>query len=76
MPVFPRKSALPENPNQGIAYQEDKLQKIWFAGGCFGVWKYFARIYGVAKTSVGYANGKTHNPAYHEIATSHAERSK
>ena len=75
MPVFPRKSALPENPNQGIAYQEDKLQKIWFAGGCFwGVEAYFARIYGVAKTSVGYANGKTHNPAYHEIAaTGHAE---
>jgi peptide methionine sulfoxide reductase msrA/msrB len=45
------------------------------AGGCFwGVEAYFTRIYGVVKTSVGYANGKTENPSYHDIsATGHAE---
>lgn len=73
--LFGRKAKLPANPNMGVKYEADKLQQIWFAGGCFwGVEAYFARIYGVAKTSVGYANGKTNNPAYAEIgATGHAE---
>ncbi|MFZ5974157.1 MAG: peptide-methionine (R)-S-oxide reductase MsrB [Bacillota bacterium] len=51
------------------------LHEIWLAGGCFwGVEAYFSRVDGVASTTVGYANGKTDNPAYHEIAqTGHAE---
>ncbi|MGE5678217.1 MAG: peptide-methionine (R)-S-oxide reductase MsrB [Pseudomonadota bacterium] len=50
-------------------------KEIWFAGGCFwGVQEYFSRMVGVVETSVGYANGKTENPTYHDIPkTGHAE---
>ena len=67
--------SLPNNPNEAIEYKEDKLSEIWFAGGCFwGVQAYFARIYGVAHTSVGYANGKMENPTYKDIPYSgHSE---
>jgi peptide methionine sulfoxide reductase msrA/msrB len=66
---------LPPNPNTGVDYSGAKLKEIYLAGGCFwGVEAYFARIYGVAKTTVGYANGKTQNPTYHELnKTGHAE---
>ena len=66
---------LPENPNIGVAYEQDKLHDIWLAGGCFwGVQAYFDRIYGVAETTVGYANGKTANPSYQELKnTGHVE---
>jgi len=47
------------------------------AGGCFwGVEAYMRRVLGVAKTSVGYANGKTQNPTYEDVCfknTGHAE---
>jgi len=68
-------SHLPKNLNTGVKYEKDKLHDIWFAGGCFwGVQAYFSRIYGVAETTVGYANGKTENPSYHELSnTGHAE---
>jgi methionine-S-sulfoxide reductase len=51
------------------------MKNIWLAGGCFwGVEEYFSRIDGVVKTSVGYANGRTTNPSYEELAeTGHAE---
>lgn len=66
---------LPENPNIGIDYSGSDLSEIWLAGGCFwGVEAYFARIPGVAKTDVGYANGKTESPSYQELKqTGHAE---
>jgi peptide methionine sulfoxide reductase msrA/msrB len=66
---------LPRNPNTGIAYDRERLKDIWFAGGCFwGVQAYFSRIYGVAGTTVGYANGRTATTSYHELnATGHAE---
>ena len=50
-------------------------REIWLAGGCFwGVEAYFARLEGVLRTSVGYANGKGAHPTYEEIAaTGHAE---
>ncbi|MBW7572206.1 peptide-methionine (S)-S-oxide reductase MsrA [Caproiciproducens sp. AGMB10547] len=69
------KSALPENPNVGTDYSHSNLKEIWLAGGCFwGVQAYFARIYGVAQTDVGYANGRTANPSYHDLKeTGHAE---
>lgn len=69
---------LPENPNIGIVYDPNTLHEIWLAGGCFwGVQAYFDRIYGVAETSVGYANGKTENPTYSELKkTGHAETVK
>lgn len=66
---------LPANPNAGVKYDRSRLKDIWFAGGCFwGVQAYFARIHGVAATSVGYANGRTANATYYEIGrTGHAE---
>lgn len=75
MSPFGNHSVLPENRNKEIAYNMDNLSEIVFAGGCFwGVEAYFARIFGVAETSVGYANGKTENPTYYDIAsTGHAE---
>lgn len=50
-------------------------QRIWLAGGCFwGVEEYFSRLYGVLATTVGYANGKTEKPSYHDIGvTGHSE---
>ncbi|HYH03774.1 MAG TPA: peptide-methionine (S)-S-oxide reductase MsrA [Bacillota bacterium] len=69
---------LPENPNRGIDYKDNKkLKEIWLAGGCFwGVAAYFAQIYGVAGTIAGYANGTTENPTYEAVCyqnTGHAE---
>jgi methionine-R-sulfoxide reductase/methionine-S-sulfoxide reductase len=68
-------NSLPENPNSGIVYDNSKLRDIWLAGGCFwGVQAFFNRIYGVAETTVGYANGKTENPSYYELShTGHVE---
>lgn len=44
------------------------LKEIYLAGGCFwGVEKYFSLIKGVVETSVGYANGTYHQPAYQEV---------
>lgn len=50
-------------------------REIWLAGGCFwGVEAYFARLEGVLRTSVGYANGRGAHPSYRDIApTGHAE---
>lgn len=66
---------LPANPNIGVDYSESKLKELWLAGGCFwGVEAYFARIIGVAQTDVGYANGTTENPSYHDLhKTGHTE---
>lgn len=54
---------------------KNQTRKIWLAGGCFwGVEAYFAQIDGVVETNVGYANGRTKNPAYEDIPFSgHAE---
>ncbi|GHV13078.1 peptide-methionine (R)-S-oxide reductase [Spirochaetia bacterium] len=53
------------------------MKEIYLAGGCFwGVEKYFEDIPGVLNTRVGYANGRTRNPAYEEVksgVTGHAE---
>lgn len=51
------------------------FKNIWLAGGCFwGVEAFFKKIPGVAETDVGYANGKTEQPGYYDIAqTGHAE---
>ena len=50
-------------------------REIWLAGGCFwGVEAYFARLKGVLRTSVGYANGNSAHPKYEEIpVTGHVE---
>lgn len=69
--------SLPDNPNQAIDYNNSRLADIWLAGGCFwGVQAYMARVFGVAETSVGYANGRTDNPSYEDVCrrnTGHAE---
>jgi peptide methionine sulfoxide reductase msrA/msrB len=61
--------------SSGDIHKEDKLREIWFAGGCFwGIEAYFSHIEGVVETTVGYANGKTENPTYHDIKrTGHVE---
>ena len=50
---------------------------IHLAGGCYwGVEKYLSCIRGVLETEVGFANGSTHHPTYHEVRyenTGHAE---
>ena len=55
----------------------DNLKEIYLAGGCFwGTEQYLAGIHGIVKTDVGYANGNTENPSYHEVChnnTGHAE---
>ncbi len=58
-------------------YNEEDLQRIYLAGGCFwGVDEYFDRIDGVVNVVSGYANGTTENPTYEEVinaGTGHAE---
>ncbi len=70
-------AGLPRNPNIGVDYGGRRLKEIWLAGGCFwGVQAYMARIYGVAETTVGYANGTTEDPSYEDVLyrkTGHAE---
>ncbi len=69
--------SLPENPNLGIDYTGRTVKEIWLAGGCFwGVEAFMSRIYGVADTDVGYANGATENPTYYDVChknTGHTE---
>lgn len=70
-----RNNELPTNPNVGIKYDINELSEIVFAGGCFwGVEAFFKRIFGVADVTVGYANGKTKETSYYDIAiTGHVE---
>jgi peptide methionine sulfoxide reductase msrA/msrB len=53
-------------------------KEISLAGGCFwGVEAYFKKVKGVLDTSVGYANGKSDQTTYNEIAiTGHSETVK
>ncbi len=47
---------------------EEKLEKAYFAGGCFwGVEYYFQSFEGVILTQVGYMGGKLQNPTYDEV---------
>lgn len=52
-------------------------KEIYLAGGCFwGLEEYMAQVPGIIGTTVGYANGKTANPTYHDVCyrdTGHAE---
>ncbi|MFC7678849.1 peptide-methionine (R)-S-oxide reductase MsrB [Paenibacillus sp. GCM10028914] len=70
-------SKYPDNPNEGLAFDENNLEEIWLAGGCFwGVEAYMERVYGVYDVTSGYANGNTENPTYEQVIrenTGHAE---
>lgn len=56
---------------------KDKIQKAYFAGGCFwGVEDSFQNLKGVVSTRVGYMGGKTESPTYEKVCrgdTGHAE---
>lgn len=53
---------------------------IYLAGGCYwGVEKYMSGMKGVTATEVGFANGNTRQPTYHQVRyenTGHAETVK
>ncbi len=57
--------------------ETDKIQKAYFAGGCFwGMEYYFQNEEGVIATRVGYMGGEAKNPSYEEVSggkTGHAE---
>ncbi len=67
----------PEPTPTQVEYNEEDLETIYLAGGCFwGVDEYFDRIDGVVDVVSGYANGTTENPTYEEVVyadTGHAE---
>ncbi|MCD4826166.1 MAG: peptide-methionine (S)-S-oxide reductase MsrA [Acholeplasmataceae bacterium] len=56
------------------------MKSIVLAGGCFwGVEAYFGQLKGVVETSVGYVDGNSKNPTYHQVCNgiaSHAEACK
>lgn len=58
-------------------YEDDGVEVIYLAGGCF--WKVedtFHKLGGVVESTSGYANGTTINPTYDEVSrgdTNHAE---
>lgn len=61
---------MPKNPNDDVAYDESKLSTIVLAGGCFwGTQAFIRRIYGVARTLCGYANGCTLQPTYDDVCS-------
>lgn len=72
-------SWLPENPNKDLVFKDEDLKEIYLAGGCYwGVDAFMARVYGVAYTEVGFANGydDEERPTYEEVCkndTGHAE---
>jgi peptide methionine sulfoxide reductase msrA/msrB len=75
--VEPVKTGLPDNPNDNVVYDVNKLDDIYLAGGCFwGLEAYMSRIYGVYDVTSGYANGTTENPSYEDLIyrnSGHAE---
>ncbi len=57
----------------------ENANTIYLAGGCFwGTQKFFDQFDGVIATEVGYANGNTEDPTYHEVCggSGHAETVK
>lgn len=58
----------------------DNFSEIYLAGGCFWGTEHFLKlINGIVSTEVGYANGNTTKPTYHEVRynnTGHAETVK
>lgn len=51
-------SLLPHNPNEGLEFDPQQLQGVVLAGGCYwGTQAFLDRVYGVAHSEVGFANG-------------------
>lgn len=65
-----------QKPSKKVLSSNKKV--IYLAGGCFwGVEGYFKKLHGVYETEVGYANGKTDDTSYENVAsTDHAETVK
>lgn len=65
-----------QQPSKKVLNTNKKV--IYLAGGCFwGVEGYFKKLPGVYETEVGYANGKTDDTSYENVAsTDHAETVK
>lgn len=65
-----------QQPSKKVLSSNKKV--IYLAGGCFwGVEDYFKKLLGVYETEVGYANGKTDDTDYANVAaTDHAETVK
>ncbi|MBF0544530.1 MAG: bifunctional methionine sulfoxide reductase B/A protein [Candidatus Riflebacteria bacterium] len=52
------------------SFDDEPLQKAYFAGGCFwGMEYYFRKTKGVISTTVGFMGGKKENPSYEEVCT-------
>ena len=66
-----------EHPSVDDAFDSAPTRTLYLAGGCFwGLEAYLKRLPGVRGTVVGYANGSTENPSYHDVCrwnTGHAE---
>lgn len=57
-----------KNPNENLDFSKSSLATVYFADGCF--WRvdaYFERVFGVYKTSSGYANGTGSAPTYKTV---------
>lgn len=56
------------NINEHIDFNENDLNKVYFAGGCFwGVEAFFKKVYGVSDVVSGYANGTGEDPSYQDV---------
>jgi peptide methionine sulfoxide reductase msrA/msrB len=66
-----------ENTGKNDTYNEEKLERATFAGGCFWCTESdFEKIDGVAEAISGYTGGRTENPTYQQVSaggTGHAE---
>lgn len=73
-----RQSSIKSNQQHNKRILNANKKVIYLAGGCFwGVENYFKKLPGVYETEVGYANGKTDDTSYEDLAsTDHAETVK
>lgn len=71
------KSTIAPNVNIVNEYNEEDVEVIYLAGGCFWcVEEFFYRVDGVVDSVSGYANGDTLDPTYKDVSrgnTNHAE---
>ena len=59
-----------ETQEVNVVNSQDKIETIYFAGGCFwGTEHFMKQVDGVTATEVGYANSNIPNPTYKEVCT-------